>query len=193
MARWGPIFQVLTLERPWVQLEWEPVGFPLVDRSILDGGDVGLFLQPPPEPGLTGITMESSPMVVAVAVGHPLAQRPELSVADILDEPFPGGSRHHPEWRAFWTLDEYRGRPPRFLGDVANVEEALDLVVSGRAIATMTAPVADGLPHPGVIAVPLRDGPQVATRLVWRADEDGPAVRALAEIALEMSRGGGGS
>lgn len=184
---------MLTLERPSVQLEWEPVGFPVVDRSILDGGDVGLFLQPPREAGLTGITLESSPMVVAVAVGHPLAQRPELSVADVLDEPFPGGSRHHPEWRAFWTLDDYRGPPPRFVGDVANVEEGLDLVVSGRAIATMTAPVADGLPHPGLVAVPLRDGPQVATRLVWRADEEGPAVRALAEIALEMSRGSGGA
>jgi hypothetical protein len=33
------------------------------------------------------------------------------------------------------------------------------------------------LPHPGVIAVPLTDGPPLLTRLVRRSDTDHPLVR----------------
>jgi hypothetical protein len=39
------------------------------------------------------------------------------------------------------------------------------------------------LPHPGVIALPLLDGPQVATRLLWSSDENCPVVAALVELA----------
>jgi hypothetical protein len=44
--------------------------------------------------------------------------------------------------------------------------------------------VATGLPHPGVVSLPLRDGPQVATRLLWDADDHGPVVASLVELAI---------
>jgi hypothetical protein len=63
-------------------------------------------------------------------------------------------------------------RPRRV--QIANAEDGLALVVSGRAIATVAGWVPDGLAHPGVIAVPLVGGPSVATRLVWRSNDDRP-------------------
>jgi DNA-binding transcriptional LysR family regulator len=188
LARWGPVFQVLCLERPDVCLEWRPIGFPTSERSLLESADVGLFVAPPREAGLSALTLETSQMVVTMAVGHRLAQSDELSVADILDEPFPGGPNHHPEWRAFWTLDEQRGGPPESTDDdVDNAEQGLQVVASGRAIGTVPASIVSGLPHPGVVAVPLRDGPPVATRLVWRSQDQNPIVHWLAVLAAGMT------
>jgi DNA-binding transcriptional LysR family regulator len=188
-ARWGPLFHVLRLERPTLTLDWHPVGFPQPGRPLLERADVGLFLQPPHEDGLTELTLDASPMVVVVAAGHRLADCDELEVADILGEPFPGGPNIHPGWCAFWSLDAHRGGPPpRTDDDVRTAEEGMTVVASGRAIATLPEWVAGGLTHPGVLSVPLRDGPRVETRLVWRSGDDDPVVRALVELATEWTR-----
>jgi DNA-binding transcriptional LysR family regulator len=189
-ARWGPLFHVFCLEHPDVRLEWRPTGFPTRGGPLLDGADVGLFLEPPPEPRVRRLTLEVSPMVVVVAVGHRLAGHEELTVAEILDEPFPGSPGLHPEWRSFWTLDRQRGKPATFSGDdVRTAEDALDVVAAGRAIATLPASLAGDLAHPGVVAVALGDGPPVRTCLVWRSEAEDPAIRALVDLADAWTRG----
>jgi DNA-binding transcriptional LysR family regulator len=189
-GRWGPLFQVFSLERPNVTFEWRPVGFPVRGQPLLDGADVGVFLQPPLDDGLRSLTLDASPMVVVMAVGHRLAERHELTVADVLDEPFPGGPALHPEWSAFWTLDEQRGGPPkRTDDDVRTAEDGLEVVAAGRAVVTVAEWVPHGLAHPGVVALPLRDAPTVETRLVWRSDDDRPVVQDLVELAKAWSHG----
>jgi DNA-binding transcriptional LysR family regulator len=84
---------------------------------------------------------------------------------------------------AFWTLDEQRGRPPERTDDVTGAEQGLQVVVAGRAIATVPDWVASALAHPGVVALPLKDGPPVTTCLVWRDDEENPFVLRLVELA----------
>jgi DNA-binding transcriptional LysR family regulator len=183
-ARWGPLFHVFCLEQPDVRLEWRPIGFPARGQSLLEGADVGLFVEPPQEAGLRRLTMEASSMVVVVAAGDRLALNDELSVADILDRPFPGGPSLDPEWTAFWTLDAQRGGPPkRTDDDVRSAEDGLDVVAAGRAIATVPACVAGGLAHPGVVALPLSNAPQVRTRLVWRSGDANPIVQSLVDLA----------
>jgi DNA-binding transcriptional LysR family regulator len=190
VARWGALFHVLKLERPDVRLEWVPAAFPRSDRSRLDAADVGLFLEPQPEPGLHSLAVGVSRMVVVMAVGHRLARHHELRVAEVLDEPFPDGCELDPAWRGFWTLDAQRGGPPpRSHAEVADPEQAFALVASGRAICTFPEALADGLPHPGLISLPLVDGPPVTTRLVWRAGETNGAVHALVDIARAMYPG----
>jgi DNA-binding transcriptional LysR family regulator len=192
LAHWAPLFHVLRLELPHVHLLWQPVGFPALGRSLLEGADVGLFVAPPHQPGLSAFTLETSQMLVLVAVGHRLARHDELSVADILDEPFPAGRNLHPQWKAFWTLDEQRGGPPKFTDDEAETgDQALGVVASGRAIVTVPATIAGGLPHPGVVAIPLRGGPAVATRLVWRSADENPIIHSLVDLAADMTRNPG--
>jgi len=187
LARWGSLFHVLLLEQPGIRLEWLPREFPRDDRPLLDRADVGLFLEPPREPGLEALSVGSSPMVVLMAAGHRLARHHELRVADVLGEPFPDAPHMHQEWRAFWSLDAYRGGPPPAARlDAGNVHSAITAIASGDAIATFPASLADGLPHPGVIWLPLIDGPTVATRLVWRAGDANPIIRTLVDIACDM-------
>jgi DNA-binding transcriptional LysR family regulator len=116
---------------------------------------------------------------------HPLAGREELTVADLLDETWPGC---HPsmdrQWMGFWTFDERRGGPPKFTDDqIMTAEEGGEVVASGRAIATSPARLAAAFPHPGVVAVPLLDAPQVALALVWRTEHQNPLVDAVVELA----------
>jgi DNA-binding transcriptional LysR family regulator len=187
MARWGSLFHILLLEAPDVRLQWAPRPFPSRDRSLLDGADVGVFLQPPPHPELSSIDVGASRMAVVMAAGHRLGRVDELRVADVIDEPFLDDPRVDPAWKAFWTLDAYRGGPPtRVHGGVTGVEQAIEPVASGRAIATFPESLAAGLPHPGLIWLPLADGPRVAIRLVWRADERSPAVGRLVDIARAL-------
>ncbi len=186
-GRWAQLFQVLLLERPEVRLHWQAAEFPRAGRSRLDGADIGLFVEPRDEPRLPSVNLGASRMAVLMATGHRLARWHELRVADVLEEPFPGGIDLHPEWCAFWTLDAYRGGPPpKSDPEVSTVTESLELVAEGRAIATFPEALADGLPHPGVIALPLADGPAITTRLVWRTEEPGRVVRHLIDIAREM-------
>jgi hypothetical protein len=42
-----------------------------------------------------------------------------------------------------------------------------------------------------VIALPLRDGPHVRTRLVWHSHHDNPIVDALLDLATAWTRNGG--
>jgi DNA-binding transcriptional LysR family regulator len=190
-ARWGPLFHVFRLEQRDVRLDWQPVGFPVNGRPLLEGADVGVFLQPPEGAGLRALTLDASPMVVVMAAGHPLAHHGPLTIADVLDEPFPGGPNLHPEWAAFWTLDEQRGGPPKYTDDdVANAAQGLAVAADGRAIVTVPDWVAAGLAHPGIVALPLSDGPRVTTRLLWRADDDNQSVAGLVELAAAWTRDG---
>jgi DNA-binding transcriptional LysR family regulator len=188
-ARWGPLFQVLCLEQPRARLNWLAVDYPTRERSLLEGAEVGLFLAPPHEAGLSALTIEASQMLVLLAVGHRLGQHHELQVADVVDERFPFGHNLHPQWQAFWTLDAQRGAPAKLTDDrVENAQQWLQVVASGRAIATVAATVAWGLAHPGVVAVPLTDGPSVPTCLVWGSDTENPLVRCLVDLAAAMTR-----
>lgn len=139
-------------------------------------------------PGLSVLTIDTSQMLVAMAVGHQLAQHPELAVPDVLDQPFPGGSNLDPEWLRFWTLDEHRGGPPAFTDHrVETGEKALQVVASGRAIATIPATIANGRPHPGVASIPLSDGrrPRLASSGVTTTRIRPP--HALVDLAADLT------
>ena len=195
-ARWGPLFHVFRLERSDVILSWRAIGFAAGERPRLEDADVGIFVGPREETGMDMSTLDAIPMVALVAAGHRLADRSELVVADIIDEPFPGGSGIAADWMSFWTLDEQRGAPPKRAEDQGTgAERGLEIVAAGRAITTVPVWLANCVSHPGVIALPIRDAPRVLTRLVWRADDDGPAVRALVDLARAWApddRGNGG-
>src|SRR6185437_3623666 len=115
VARWGPLCHVLCLEQPPLTLEWRPAGFPTVDRSPLDDAEVGLLVEPLVGPGLDSLTIDSSPMVAIMAVGHARARHDDVSVADILGERFLDVRALDPRWRALWTLDDRRGAPAKLL------------------------------------------------------------------------------
>lgn len=192
VARWGSLFHVLCLEQPGLRITWCPLPLPRQEAPLLADADVGLFLHPPRRPGLATLTLDVSPMVAVMAVGHPLAQHWEPSVADVLGARFlRADASLDRDWVAFWTLDAQRGGPPATVeAEVGSMAEWLEGVVSGAAIATTADWVAGGLPHPGVVMIPLIDAPPVETCLVWRADDDRREVAALVDLARDWTSRG---
>jgi DNA-binding transcriptional LysR family regulator len=189
LGRWAPMFQKLLVEHPGAQLEWHPLEFPCAGRLPIAGVDVGILYQPPAHPDLASIVLDEEPRVVLMSVSHRLAGRSELTVAEVLEETFPGPDKAiDPAWRAFWTLDAERGGPAPVTDDrVSGVPSGAEVVAAGRGIAITTASLAGALAHPGMIGIPLVDARPATLALVWRRDADGPLVESLLTIAREMT------
>jgi DNA-binding transcriptional LysR family regulator len=190
----GDLFQRFAGERADVTIDWRELGYPTrTPRSWLGDLDAALIWFAPTGPGLESQAIRASPMVAAMTHAHPLADRTELIVEDVLDETFPGIVEWcDPGWLGYWGLDAYRGGPARRTGDGAvTPEEVASIVASGRAITTVPEIVAVPFAHLGIRAIPLTDAAPAVLTLVWPEGGATPLVEELAELAREAYTGEG--
>jgi DNA-binding transcriptional LysR family regulator len=157
-------------------------------------GDVDVALCHPPgaEPGVSVQALRSDPRVVIAPRSHPLAERSEVSVAEVLEETFLG---FHPDvdprWAGFWRLDDHRTEPaPNVTADrTLTPTEVIAIIASGRAIATLPACHVETIVKilPSVVAIPLSDARPATLSLVWRKESHNPFVQALVSVARRLS------
>ena len=189
----GDLFQRFMKEHPKVSVEWRQLGYPTpTPREWLGDSDAALIWFAPTGPGLATQPIRTSPLVVAMGESHRLAGRSELTVADVLDEPFPGIVDWCDQgWLGYWGLDAYRGGPARRTADIAMTpEEVASIVASGSAITTVPAIVAVPFHHLGIRAIPLVDAAPAVLMLVWPEGASTPLVEALATLAREIYEAG---
>ena len=186
----GDLFSRFLAAHPESTIEWRQLGYPALDaRAWLGESDVALIWFAPSAPGLVSQAIRTSPLVAAMAETHPLAERTELTVADVLDEAFPGiVDWADPVWLGYWGLDAYRGAPARRTDDAAMTpEEVASIVASGRAITTVPEIVAVPFAHLGIRAIRLTDAEPAVLELVWPEGAATPLVSALVELARQTS------
>ncbi len=186
----GDLVSRFMAEHPEVTIEWRQLGYPTLDtRAWLSDSDVALIWYAPSAPSLASQAIRTSPLVVTMAESHPLAARLELTVAEVLDETFPGVVDWcDPVWLGYWGLDAYRGAPARRTDDGAiTPEEVASIVASGRAITTVPELVAVPFAHLGIRAIPLIDAEPAVLVLVWPQGGATPLVAELVETARVMS------
>lgn len=119
--------------------------------------DVALVWLPFTTEGLACERLFDDPRVAVLAADHPLAGRDELTVEELLDEPFGWIDDLDPVARDFWTLGDYRdGRPPRIGARITGFDDLFAAVRAGRVIAASPASVATVLPFTDVVARPVR-------------------------------------
>jgi DNA-binding transcriptional LysR family regulator len=127
---------------------------------------------------------------VLAAKVHPLAQKDELTVAEVLDETFSGVSPSLEPVRAgFWRLDDHRDAPGgATVGQASNAQEMLALIASGAAITTASASSATTVQSavPGVVAIPLRDAHPTVLSLVWHKANPNPLVDEIVATARTL-------
>jgi DNA-binding transcriptional LysR family regulator len=184
------LFARFMAEHPDVTIEWRQLGYPALDsREWLSDSDVALIWFAPSTPGLASQQIRTSPLVVAMGESHPLADRTELTVGEVLDETFPGiVDWADPVWLGYWGLDSYRGAPARRTDDDAiTPEEVASIVASGRAITTVPELVAVPFGHLGIRAIPLVDADPAVLTLVWPRGGATPLVADLVETARLMA------
>ena len=187
----GPL-KALAKAHPDIDIRYRELPFPFTPtRSWLSEVDVAACHRPPADPEVWSRPFGREPRVVLAAKGHPLAQRSELKVPDVLEETFIGfDPATEPQWAGFWSLDDHRGGPPRHVttDQVANGQEVLAAIALGTAITTAPARVAAVLTglQVGVVTIPLDDTRPSEVVLVGRNDHRTPPVETMLAFFLAL-------
>jgi hypothetical protein len=98
------------------------------------------------------------------------------------DLPLP--QTHNPAWNAYWRIDPRPDGTPAPDGPLVNaVEDKIELIAAGQAVAIVSAGLrADSL-HPDLTTVPLDGVEQSHVVLATRADERNRLVAAFTKYA----------
>jgi DNA-binding transcriptional LysR family regulator len=122
------------------------------------------------------------PRVLLVPLDHRLAGKESVALDDIADEPLPRAL--DPAWNAFWRIDprpDGRRAPD---GPLMNaIEDKLELIASGQAVAIVPAGSSIRSPRPDLTTVPLLDVEPSHVVLATRADDRGRLVAAFRRVA----------
>jgi DNA-binding transcriptional LysR family regulator len=183
--------QAFSSRHPHIDICYREIRFPSSPTSAwLSDVDVAVCHRPPADPNVWTHTLRREPRVVLAPAHHHLAERGELSVAELLEETFIGLDRSiDPDWAGFWSLDDHRGATPaQTTNDQAtNPQEVLAALATRRAITTVPASVAAVVANvlTRIVAIPLRDAEPSAITLVGHADLRNPLVKALRSFARE--------
>lgn len=141
----------------------ELVHAPFADPSAgLGSGDVDVALVWAPydskDQALFALRTERRAAILPAS--HPLADRPTVTVSDLLEERWVDVPSRDEVWRAFWTLDAFRaGAPVPFGGQASSPEGVLEVVAAGGGVAMLPVSQVERLPPGRVKAVVVADAP----------------------------------
>lgn len=103
--------------------------------------------------GLHVTILYDEPRMLLVPLNHRLAGKDSVTLADIASEPMP--RMPDPAWNAYWRIDPRPDGTPAPEGPmVDDIEDKLELVASGQAVAIIPAGVRDGF-RPDLTTIPL--------------------------------------
>ncbi|MFF5260010.1 LysR family transcriptional regulator [Actinomadura viridis] len=179
----------LRREMPGVSVRLVELPWPEQATAVRDGVVDAALLRPPVADtgGLRLDVVCHEPRVVALPVTHPLAARTEVSIGDLDGEPHVTDDEADPAWVRWWACDPRpSGVPVRYGPSVRTMDELLEVVAAGQAVAITGAFVADGYRHPEVAMVPLDGVEPCPLSLCTRAAETSPLVAALRRAARRL-------
>ncbi|MBR7837457.1 LysR family transcriptional regulator [Actinospica durhamensis] len=169
------------------QLPWQDPTAGLADAT----SDLAFIWLPVPDAErYRWLVMATEPRHVALPLGHPLATRDTVKLADLLDEPFLALPESAGPLRAYWlALDERAERPPRIGAVVHNPDETYEALVDGRGLCLVAAGNAPLLTRGDVVTRPVTDVAPSRLVLAWRAEDTRPLVRGYASAAAKLAEG----
>lgn len=135
-----------------------------------------------------GPAIERRDRVLAVASGHPFAERASVSIEEVADFALPDWAAD-PARREFMSPNQTpAGRPIARAGSLCHtLSEALDLVARGDVVHTTVDSLAEAQRHrTDLTFVPIDDLPPLVSGLMWRTADDNARIRALADVARRL-------
>ncbi|MEW9555550.1 LysR family transcriptional regulator [Nonomuraea sp. NPDC050783] len=149
--------------------------------------DVGLVRLPFRTEDLEVVPLFTEPRVAVVHRDHPLAGHRELSVAQILDQPWCCVPVEDDVWRDFWRATAHRhGQAPRLTPPVRTFEEMFESVGAGLGIAVVSASAARLYPRDHLRYVEVPDlEPTVAAAAAGKRDTS-PLTAAFLDAVREV-------
>ena len=175
----------LAIRRPDVVVDVVRIYWHDQTDSLLDGRvDVALLHLPVTTAGLKLVPLYDAPRVALLPRNHPLADRQEVSITDLANDPVILHRGASPAWEAFHNTDPRPdGSHPRSGPVVSNIEEKLEQVAAGRAISFLPVSAAVAITlQPDVVVVPVTDIPPTHVCLAWSVEAESELIRAFVSL-----------
>jgi DNA-binding transcriptional LysR family regulator len=169
-----------------VQVRWDDPAVGLTRHDT----DIALVWLPAPEPELLRwVVVATEPRHVALPLGHRLAKRRRIVLADLDEEPFIALPEQTGALRSFWLAENQRSRPA-IIGTIAyTAEETFEAVAAGQGVALVAKGNAELYNHDAVISRPVTDLGPAELALAWRHDDHREIVRAaVMAVSQKTSR-----
>jgi DNA-binding transcriptional LysR family regulator len=161
------------LQRDWAArhdaLELELVRHDSPTAGLAEGlCDVAIVRRPADDKRFDSLVVGLERRLAAFASDDPQwSRRRQLSMAEIAERTVIIDPRVGTTSSRLWDGAESQ---PRFI-EITNIDGWLDAIAAGRGVGTTAEATAHHHPRPGVTYRPIKDGPRIAVRLVWRHDD----------------------
>ncbi|WP_027141385.1 LysR family transcriptional regulator [Pseudofrankia saprophytica] len=182
-----PVVRALRERFPGIELTTHNGQIDELVAGLRDGRFDAAFTRPPLVADLAIRTLATEPVCAVLPVGHPLADRAELHLADLADENWVLTPRESwPPWHEKYDRDfAAAGITPRVVQRASGVSNLLGLVAAGVGV-TRLARSARSIRRTGVVFVPLA-GDRAETVIAWLPAHDRPVRRNLLDVAADLA------
>lgn len=147
------------------------------------GSQVAFVFNPVPNDSLDAITVFEDLRHVAVPSGHPLAEKQEVTAADLVGLPWLRVPAPDSAWTRFWFRHPL-GEPQTGV-EIRTADEWVPAIEAGRGVAFTMPTVMANFPHTEITTRPVVDLAPGAVLLAWRRDDRDPVVAAFVRTARE--------
>jgi DNA-binding transcriptional LysR family regulator len=163
-------------------------GGELIDRLGRDEIDAGLVRLPVPASRIALHEITRHPITAALPSGHPLANRDQVSLPELRDEPVISllADRGAGLLTVIHNAFLAHGFSPRIVQQAPDTHTILSLVGAEVGIGFVPASAAH-IKLPGVVLVPVPEIPPIPLALAWREHDANPALQALIDVLPEVS------
>lgn len=167
------------------QVNWQDPTAGLADRSS-DAAFLWLPLDPPDAYRWVVIARERR--FVALAAGHHLAGRPQVKMADLLDEPFLALPATSPAMRDDWLAVEHRGgQAASVVAEIRDTEETYEAIATGIGVCLLAEGNVPIFDRGDVVMLPVTDLPPAEYVLAWNRDEPSPLRETFVHICAAVA------
>lgn len=134
----------------------------------------------------------SEPRGIALAAGHPLAERETVTLAELVEEPIVDVPSADDVSRDFWIAAKHRaGKPPRIGATVQTVDGLIEAIGAGLGVATTVTAVVDAMgASAGVVFRPVTGLEPLDFWVARRADDDRQQVLDFMDAAVDAHHDG---
>lgn len=182
-----PVVRAVREQLPGVQLATEETSIRVLVEGVQSSRYDVAFSRPPLVEGLASRTIATEQVCAVLPEGHRLAERDELTLADLADEAWVLTPRS--SWEAWHDVFdqgfEKAGFVPRVVHRDPSVQVLLGLVAAGVGV-TRLAWSAQSLRRTGVVFVPLA-GEFVSTEMVWLPGNTSAALKTVLDVVTELA------
>ncbi|TFD85177.1 LysR substrate-binding domain-containing protein [Cryobacterium serini] len=187
----GKLAKLVRETHPGIDFELYSSNFaiPALDKVINKQMEIGLGRWNFIPAGIERRVIAYENLVIAIHSSHPLADRQSVSMKDLVGQPFvtlprdPGAIlRDH-----LTRLASTAGFVPSIVQVAPDTWTLVSLVAAEIGIALTVSTVAENVHYPSVVFLPLDDEMQpILLQLVWRTDNDSPALREVLRLSEEV-------